>query len=177
MNKNLIKQAFKLGYQNGIKKLAWSADIGTFANNINNRANSYYGALNRNNTGGVAGPYVWPDVPAAKMNKDVNTGALDAAREFQAENNAARIATPGSSLFKKVRKNLIRNGKINYRNWNDMNTVPVRTQPDMNGLEKEKLTPEKLRILLDSQNTQARATSAPAQRYEPSGPVETTTLA
>jgi len=201
MDKNLIKQAFKLGYQAGLEKLAFespwgSAEIGSPADN---GVNGYDGTSNpaihaprahesayipqlqaRFNQYGLSArhpanaPHIAMDHYVRGFSDDISQGELDDAREAQADTNALMFHPKGTPAYRRLKQNFIDSGAKNQKGYKRTGVIPERSVPDMRGIKGHTYTPEQLERIRKIQNIMVKA---PTQTYGPSGPAGTTALA
>lgn len=129
---------------------------------------SYIGKLLARHPGtgkGVGIPYVphsaegWPEAQRRAL---VSLGDLENGRRDQAGYNAQNFFPRKSALYKRIVDNLINAGKENYKSYIETGDPKERTEPNLQGIEKIKLTPEQKKMLLQMQNTMAR-NGAPRQ--------------
>lgn len=92
----------------------------------------------------------------------ISPKSLESSRAWQADSNARSFYPKGSAPYRRILDNLINAGKENHKSYLETGDTKERTEPDLKGIEKLKLTPEQKKLLIQMQNTMVR-NGAPRQ--------------
>ena len=158
MQDNLIKLAYRLGYEAGMQKVA-ADDAGIGSYRMNNPDNphtgSYIGRLQRNaGTSSTAITMPELDVPFWHSKDDPVSGkVLQQARTDQAEANAEKLFPKGSDAYKKLLNAAIQRGRANHEEYRRTGNVTPKPAPNL-GFQ---LPPEEWQRITDWFNSQAKA--------------------
>jgi hypothetical protein len=122
---------------------------------------SYIGRLNARHPGdgkGIEHPYIPHSAvysPISEKSRRVSRTDLVGARYWQSHLNASRFFPKESVPYKRIKDNLSRAGEENYKSYLETGDTKERTEPNLQGIENLKLTPEQKNLLLQMQNTMA----------------------